>query len=203
MSDLPPDVRDLVIAACYSRAVDLSWDALSQAERSSAYDSWLDDQEIGGRMIPLLTREKARVWLKDVPMKEYARATSGIGPYARFATRQLPGPEALAKQTFGKAWTTQANTLRTKPNRVVIKNGHASRLMLWGSRRALRDLLWAAMVAQVDNGAETVVVLCATRDEHITDTEKKRHIALCELAGVAVVHTEVALREVARPEARS
>jgi hypothetical protein len=147
-------------------------------------------------MVPLLTREKARVWLKDVPMKEYARATAGIGPYARFATLQLPSPEALAQQAFGSSWTTRSGTLRTKPNRVVIESGDASRLMLWGGRRALRDLVWAAMVAQVDDAAATVVVLCATRAEHMTDAERKRHVALGELAGVEVVHTDVVLREV-------
>ncbi len=196
MSDLPPETRDLVIAARYARATDLAWDALSQADRSAAYDAWIDDEEIGKRIVPLLTREKARVWLKDVPMKEYARATAGIGPYARFATLQLPGPEALARQVLGPSWATRLGTLRTKPNRIVIESAESVRLMLWGGRRGLRDLIWAAMVAQVDDAADAVVVLCATRAEHITDAERQRHVALGELAGVEVVHTDVLLREV-------
>jgi hypothetical protein len=194
------DTRDLVIAACYARAAELSWDSLSQQQRSMAYDAWLDDAKIGKLLTPFLSREKARVWLKDVPMKEYSRAVSGIGTYARFAPLQLPGPDLLAQQVFGSSWVADPHTLRTKPNRVVITDGSVDRLMLWGRPRALRDLMWAAMVALVDDAANPVVVLCSTRSVHLTDAERKRHIALGDLVGIVIVHTDVTLRSVQTQE---
>ena len=198
MGDLPADVRDLVIAECYARAADLSWDSLSQLQRSSAYDAWLDDRKIGQRLLPFITREKARVWLKDVPMKEYGRAVAGIGPYARFAPYQMPSPESLVERLFGQKAVVRMATLRTKPNRIVFgdDDGDGERLMLWGAPKALRDLIWAAMVAQIDFGANPVIVLCCTRAEHLTDTDRKRHISLGEIAGIPVIHTDVKTRRV-------
>jgi hypothetical protein len=191
MGDLPADVRDLVIAECYARAADLSWDSLSQLQRSSAYDTWLDDLKIGQRLLSFLSREKARVWLKDVPMKEYGRAVAGIGPYARFAPYQMPSPESLVERLFGQEAVAQTASLRTKPNRIAFCDGEGERLMLWGAPKSLRDLVWAAMVAQVDSAANVVIVLCCTRAEHLTDADRKRHISLGEVAGIPVIHTDV------------
>lgn len=196
MGDLPANVRDLVIAECYARAADLSWDSLSQQQRSSAYDAWLDDRKIGQRLLPFISREKARVWLKDVPMKEYGRAVAGIGPYARFAPYQMPSPESLVERLFGQKAVARMASLRTKPNRIAFDNGDGERLMLWGAPKALRDLIWAAMVAQVDFGADPVIILCCTRAEHLTDTDRKRHVSLGEAAGIPVMHTDVKTRRV-------
>ena len=71
--------------------------------------------------------------------------------------------------------------------------------MLWGSPKALRDLIWAAMVAKVDSAANVVVVLCCTRAEHLTEADRKRHISLGELAGIPVIHTDVTKRRVLPP----
>jgi hypothetical protein len=191
MADLSQRVRDAVIVVCYERAADMEWETLSHRQRSEVYDKWVDDPEIGGPLLGFLSRERARVWLKDVPMKEYSRAVSGVGPYARFASMRLPGPASLATQTLGDGWAVEPGSLRTKPNRVGIVNAGVRRLMLWGPPRALPDLLWAAMVARIDAHADPVIVLTSTRAQSLSSTERLRHEALAGLAGIQVCHTTV------------
>src|SRR6516164_1841683 len=51
-----------------------------------------DDQADRAPRARFLSRERARVWLKDVPMKEYSRARSGIGAFSDLVTVRLPSP---------------------------------------------------------------------------------------------------------------
>lgn len=191
MSELPREMRDNVVTECYRRAALLDWEGLSQRERSRTYDEWLDDPAIGKPLMAFLSRERARVWLKDVPMKEYARAVAGVGPYARFASVRLPGPEVLAERALGEGWKPVKGTLRFKPNRIRVQRGNESRLMLWGTPRGFRDLLWAAMVDVVDESAQPVIVLASTRAQHVSESERARHKNLGNLAGIPVKHTTV------------
>ena len=43
-----------------------------------------------------MARDQARMWIKDMPMKHYARARSGIGPYASLVASHLPGAGQLS-----------------------------------------------------------------------------------------------------------
>ena len=80
MSLLEEQLRRQVIAEIYRRADDLDWDGLSSSDRSTWYVRWLDDPAIGGVLDLYMPRDQARLWIKDVPMKHYARARSGLGP---------------------------------------------------------------------------------------------------------------------------
>ena len=97
MSELPDALRREVVAEAYRQAGELDWDGLTDKQRSATYDRWLDDPGIGHQLTRFLSGERARVWLKDVPMKEYARARTGSEyipiwlPYVSPARVRLPG----------------------------------------------------------------------------------------------------------------
>lgn len=190
MSELENALRRAVVAEVYRQAGELDWDGLTDRQRSAIYDRWLDDPAIGRELTRFLSRERARVWLKDVPMKEYARSRSGIGVYADLVTVRLPGPAQIARQVLGGHWDTLAGTIREKPNRCMVSNGHDQRLMIWGPPRALRDLVWAGINAVADGRQPAPLIVIATpHGESLGDGEVQRHVTVGQIAGLEVRHT--------------
>lgn len=197
MSELESAFRRAVVAEVYRQAGEMDWDGLTDKQRSAVYDQWLDDPAIGQELTRFLSRERSRVWLKDVPMKEYARARSGIGSYADLATVRLPGPGQIARQVLGKHWDAVEGTVREKPNRCVISNGQDKRLMIWGPPKVLRDLVWAGITAVADGGGPApLVVVAAPRGESLGQAEMKRHVRVGEIAGLEVRHTTLRVTRV-------
>lgn len=205
MSELETAFRRAIVAEVYRQAGELDWDGLTDKQRSSVYDQWLDDPAIGRELTRFLSRERARVWLKDVPMKEYARARSGIGVYSDLATIRLPGPGQIARQVLGGDWDMAEGTIHEKPNRCVISNGHDKRLMIWGPPKVLRDLVWAGINAIVDDSQpQPLIVVAAPRGESLGQGEMRRHIKIGEIARLEVRHTVLRVTRVTptgRPEA--
>jgi hypothetical protein len=197
MSDLEAALRRAIIAEVYQQAGDMDWDGLTDKQRSAAYDRWLDDPAIGGELTRFLSRERARVWLKDVPMKEYARARSGIGSFADLVTVRLPGPGQIAQQVLGDNWGAVDGTIREKPNRCVISDGQDTRLMIWGPPKVLRDLIWAGITAVADDREPSpLIVVAAPRGVSPGQSEMNRHVKIGEVAGLEVRHTTLRVTRV-------
>jgi hypothetical protein len=203
MSELEGAFRRAIIAEVYRQAGEMDWDGMTDRQRSAVYDRWLDDPAIGGELTRFLSRERARVWLKDVPMKEYARARSGIGSLSDLVTVRFPGPGQIARQVLGRHWDAIDGTIREKPNRCVISNGHDKRLMIWGPPKALRDLVWAGIIAIADAREPTPLIVVATpRGESLSHGEMKRHKRIGEIASLEVSHTNLRLTHVAPSDRR-
>jgi hypothetical protein len=199
MSELPDALRREVIAEVYRQADHLDWEGLSQSERTTWYDRWVDVPSIGGVLTRFIPRERARRWLKDVPMKHYARARSGVGPYASLVTRRLPGPAEIAVQVFGPAWDVIDGTVLDKPNRCLITDQQNERLMIWGSTNNLRALVWAGLNAAIDSKPHPVIVITTPQGQPLGDGERRRHLALGARIGVDMRHTTV--RQTIQPAA--
>jgi hypothetical protein len=190
MSDLPDELRRAVVAEVYKQAADLDWDGLTDKQRSTVYDRWLDDPSIGRELTRFLSRERARVWLKDVPMKEYARARSGIGVYSDLAIVRLPSPGQIARQVLGNDWDALDGTIHEKPNRCMVSNSRDMRLMIWGPPRSMRDLVWAGINAVAAGlHPKPLLVVAIIYGNVLSDGEKQRNIRLGEIAGLEVRHT--------------
>jgi len=189
MGDIPEAVRRDLIAAVYRHADQLDWDSLTQADRSSWYDRWVEEPAIGGVLTRFIPLERARVWLKDVPMKHYSRARSGVGPYSDLVTRRLPGPEGVATQVFGPSWHVIDGTLQEKPNRCRITDTRAQRLMIWGLPKNMHALVWAGLNSAIDGEPSPAIVVTTLQGQPISHGERQRHIALGERVGIEVLHT--------------
>jgi hypothetical protein len=188
MSRMPEDVRRKVIAELYRRADQLDWDGLRPAERSTWYTRWLDDADIGGVLDAYMTRDQARLWLKDTPMKHYTRARSGIGPYAGLVSSRLPDAPRLTRLVFGERWAVVPDSLRDKPNRCLISNGRRRLDMIWGPPRAFPSLIWAAINAVVDETDQPAILVVTRQGERLTDGQLARHRKMGELVRVEVHH---------------
>jgi hypothetical protein len=188
---MPDDLRRKVIAEIYQRADDLDWDGLSPADRSTWYVRWLDDPAIGGILDTYMSRDQARLWIKDMPMKHYSRARSGIGPYANLVNSQLPGASQLTRLAFGPTWAPIEGTTKEKPNRCMVHDGHNQAQMIWGPPRAFPSLVWAGLNAMIDDGPMPVVVVVTRQGERLTDGELDRHRRIAERVGVEVHHLSV------------
>lgn len=197
MSELENALRRAIVAEVYRQAGDMDWDGLTDKQRSAVYDRWLDDPAIGRQLTRFLSRERARVWLKDVPMKEYARARSGIGVYSDLTAVRFPSPGQIARQVMGASWDTLNSTIREKPNRCEISDGINKRLMIWGPPKVLRDLVWAGIIAVADGREPTpLIVVAAPRGESLDQSEIKRHVRIGKIAGLEVRHTTLRITRV-------
>src|SRR5260370_25246751 len=96
---LPEETYERVVTRLLQAAHRLDWPHLSVTARSAQYAKWVQDPEVGGRLMQFMTPEQARVWIKDGPMKEWARAVSGIGKYTPLVSR----PGATASQLVHRA----------------------------------------------------------------------------------------------------
>jgi hypothetical protein len=204
MSELENAFRRAIIAEVYRQAGEMDWDGLTDRQRSAVYDRWLDDPAIGLELTRFLSRERARVWLKDVPMKEYARARSGIGSLADLVTVRLPGPAQITRQVLGGSWGTVDGSIREKPNRCVISSGRDKRLMIWGPPKVLRDLIWAGITSIADGRDPTpLIVIAAAHGESMSQSEAARHVRIGKIAGLEVRHTSLRVTRVVRPRSAS
>lgn len=197
MSELEGAFRRAIIAEVYRQAGEMDWDGLTDRQRSAVYDRWLDDPAIGCELTRFLSRERARVWLKDVPMKEYARARSGIGSFADLVTVRLPGPDQIVKQVLGGRWDAVEGTTREKPNRCIVCDGQDKRLMIWGPPKTLRDLVWAGIIAMAEGHELTpLVVVAAPRGESLAESEMRRQVRIGEIASLEIRHTTLRVTRV-------
>jgi hypothetical protein len=188
MSRMPDEKRLQVIVELYRRADQVDWDGLQSAERSTWYTRWLDDAEIGGVLDAYMTRDQARLWIKDTPMKHYNRARSGIGPYKELVSSRLPDAPRLTHLVFGDDWTVLPESIRDKPNRCIISNGQRRVDIMWGPPRTFQSLVWAALNAVVDEADEPAILVVSRQGERLTDGQVARHRKMGELLHVAVHH---------------
>lgn len=193
MSVMEERLRRAIVAEVYRRADGMDWDALTNRQHTEVYDQWLDAPAIGGQLTRFMTRERARVWLKDVPMKEYTRARNGIGTFADLVTVRYPSPGQIAKQVLGQEWDVAGPTLN-KPARCVVSDGRQQRFMMWGPQKTFRDIIWAGINALVDQRPTPVLVVTVPRGQILDEGEKRRNNLIGKQVGLEVRH--VALKMV-------
>lgn len=191
MRRLPETLRRKIIAELYRRADKLDWDGLLPAERSTWYTRWLEDPDIGGILDAYMTRDQARLWIKDTPMKHYNRARSGIGPYAEFTERRLPDAHELVKLAFGDKCDVIPNSIRDKANRCRIAYDDKKALVIWGSPRTLQSLIWGAHNAILDEVDRPIILVVCTQGERLSEGQMLRHRRLGRILHVPVRHITV------------
>jgi hypothetical protein len=191
MRRMPEDARRKVIVELFRRADQLDWDGLQPAERSTWYARWLDEPDIGGVLDAYMTRDQARLWIKETPMKHYNRARSGIGPYASLVSSRLPDAPRLTRLVFGEPWAVVPKSIRDKPNRCLISDGRQRIGMIWGPPRTFQSLIWAALNAVVDEADQPAILVVSRQGERLTDGQLARHRKMGELLHVSVHHVTV------------
>jgi hypothetical protein len=136
-----------VVQRIYADAQRLDWEHRSQREHTEQYARWLADPNVGGVLSDWMSPEEQRVWLKDVPMKEFARALAGEGPFAAYLSNHPRSPRLVVAQVLGDKWQLVVGSNDVKPLRCDASNGSQTVRVLWGPAKDFKHLLWAALEA--------------------------------------------------------
>lgn len=172
---MPKDIREAVIRELYRQVGSLDWEGVSIRSRTAYYTRWVEDEAIGGELADYYTAEGMRVWLKDGPLKEYARALENFGSYAIYATKRLSPADEFVAQVLGDSWKIKTGSTREKPMHCVATDGTLERYVCWGRPRAFRDLLWAAVNNAVSARLKPLIVVYVTDDSVVEEPLKRKH----------------------------
>lgn len=163
---VPRRVAEDVLQRINADADAADWDRLSQAEKTAKIAAWVEAEDIGGVLKPLLGGEaEARMWLKDVALR-------------RRSWHRQPEPEFVAERVFGDA-ATSIIAVGRKPSHAVVERAGEKRYLCWGPYTNVRNLVWAALNAEFEHGVGGAHVAIVERG---TITPPDRRSRLQEIA---------------------
>jgi hypothetical protein len=156
---LPEALRAEVVRALYSDANQLGWANLGPQAKTIAFNRWIDDPRVGGRLTSYMNPEQARLWIKDGPMKEYARAMRGTGRFAEFGRQGGTSPQDIVNHALGDGATIHG-TIGTKPPHCLATSIDGMQAYVtWGDANSLKHLLWAALRAAIESNVTGHIVV--------------------------------------------
>ncbi|GAA4411484.1 hypothetical protein GCM10023148_04100 [Actinokineospora soli] len=193
---VPQEIKDSVVGELYRRLDKLDWDEVPAREKTAYYTDWVDDPAIGGELADYYTAEGMRVWLKDGPLKEYARALEGFGSYARYATRRLTPPDDFIPRMLGSSWALVPNSVGEKPMHCLVQAGERRRYVCWAKSRNFRDLVWAAVNKAITSSERPLMVVYTKSGSEVTQRTRRLHERLAEHCALDLAYTERSLTPV-------
>ncbi|GAA3462115.1 hypothetical protein ACFFSW_14170 [Saccharothrix longispora] len=185
---MPKEVKDSVIRELYRQVGSLDWEAVPTRQRTAYYTRWVEDEAIGGELADYYTAEGMRVWLKDGPLKEYARALENFGSYAAYATKRLSPPDEFVTELLGDRWTIKPGSLGEKPMHCTVIDQTRERYVCWGRPRTFRDMLWAAVNNAVTAPSKPLIVVYVTDDAEVEEQQKQRHELIAKHCSLDLAH---------------
>ncbi|KOX16887.1 hypothetical protein ADK67_39570 [Saccharothrix sp. NRRL B-16348] len=188
--EIPKAVREAVVRELFLQVESLDWEAMSARDKTRQYARWIEDPAIGGELADWYTAEHIRVWLKDGPLKEYARALEGVGPFAEYTTKRLTDPAELVRRSLGDGWNIVPNSIREKPMHCQANLGSARRYVCWGKPGTFRDLLWAAVNAAVEMTTRPMIVVTLREGQQIDSPLRRKHERLAHHCSLDLAYVE-------------
>ena len=188
MTRIPTELRAQVIRRVYADADRIRWNTQSPNVRSSQYDRWVSDPQVGGILSVFIELGRVRIWLKDNPLKHYLNAKHGVGPYAPYADITGPTPSLVASTTLGNGWQVVQGTIRDKPLRFQAGREDAHAAVAYGPSPKFRDLIWSALNDAISPTAPPRSVV-AVIDEHeapTSDSERFRQQRMADRCSIEV-----------------
>ena len=175
-----------VVAAIYQDADEAGWETLGPRDRSRMYGEWVEADHVGGVLTQYMTPEAARSWIKDGPMKEYARANRGAGRYAEFGREGGTGVADIVRVALGDGARVVEGSERVKPFRCRATAGDVTAVVAWGESRQFKDLLWAALRAATEEAVPAHVVVMEPPGRAASPTDRSRHAALARRCSIGL-----------------
>ncbi len=189
MTRLPNDIRDRVWERLYRDADAADWENLSARAKSLQYTRWLDDEDVGGLLMRFMDRDDARVYLKDSPLKEYARALAGEGPGAKHTTNRQAAPQTIVRAALGGGWRVVSGSVGIKPMHCVAENGEERRVIYWARTDRLGDLIWAALNKVTDDpNADPLLVIRESIAKPTPTATRDRQRAMAGRCGLELTY---------------
>jgi hypothetical protein len=190
-SRVPWEVEEAIVGRLFADMERLGWEGLTPRQRTSQYGRWIADPEVGQRLATFMTPERARVWIKDGPVKEYPRALAGVGKYAPLANGSGSGAD-IVRRALGAEWITDTATLRVKPLRIEAHRDEDTVVLAWGPARDLKHLVWAALNADASGDPrEWVLAVTGSFTRPVTASDKAHQLRIARRCGLRLVHVEL------------
>ncbi|MBO4269088.1 hypothetical protein [Microbispora triticiradicis] len=196
MSELPEPIREQVIIELYRQADELDWELLPVTQKKNQYRKWIEDPRVGGILKSFFDEHRMGTWIKDTPMKEYARAQEGFGSLAKYARSRFPGPSSLVERALGSDWKVIEGSVNEKPMNCLATNGSRDRYICWGRPNTFRDLVWAALNKAITMAENPLIVVTLQDGIVLSKSEKVFHQAIASHCGVDVKHIHRELQRV-------
>lgn len=188
------DKRADVVKALYADAARVEWEFLPIHQRTAQYDKWVVAPEIGGVLTEYMSAETSRSWIKDGPMKEYARAQQGVGRYAKFGSKAAVAPAQVVARALGPEATVVDGTFGVKPLHCVGALAERETYLAWGEAKNFRYLVWACLTYLADSpSADAHVVVTETMADPTTASEKAQHAAIAGRCRIGLSHYRIAV----------
>jgi hypothetical protein len=190
---IPKDIRESVLRELYRQVGLLNWEDIPSRKKTEYYAQWVEDPTIGGELADYYTAEGMRVWLKDGPLKEYARALEGVGPFAKYTTKRLSPPSEFIARALGETWAIVPDSIGEKPMHCLVTDGAQQRYVCWGNPQTFRDLLWAAVNMALAPAARPTIVVCLSEGKVINPSQRRLHERIAEHCALelAYVHRQL------------
>lgn len=189
--NISPKLQEKIVRRLFGQAEEVGWIYLPDHERTALYREWVADPEIGGRLTDFMSADDARVWIKNSPMKEFARARFGVGTWAQYVSNPAAGANELIRSALGDGWEADMQTRQIKPLRLLTYRDEEEVMFTWAPFKDFKHLVWAAIKAQAD-GNETPWVLCVlgSFESPIPEDKKAFHRRVGQRCQLKVVHVE-------------
>jgi hypothetical protein len=189
LSEVPGPIRSEVITELYRQAAELDWELLSLTEKKLQYRRWVEDPRVGGRLRAFLDDHRIGTWIKDTPMKEYARVQEGFGSMAIYAvSRYVPAPELLVQNAIGDGWTIKRGSLDEKPMHCVATSHGEERYVCWGKPSSFRDLTWAALDKVIAMPIRPMIIVTPQEAQVVSAAERKFQESIAEHCGIDICY---------------
>ncbi len=186
---IPRSVEESVVRLLFDDARRLDWNSLNVRQRTEHYRRWTSDPQIGGRLREHMSESDARVWIKDGPMKEWTRASNGIGRYAGLIEGSQTVASRVTTKALGHEWLAVPGSLKEKPLRVMVRENEEERILTWGSSSDLKHMVWAALRAAADGDSrDWVVCVTETFTCPVPANEKRAQLRLAKRCNLDLVH---------------
>jgi hypothetical protein len=198
LSEVPGPIRGEVITELYRQAAELDWELLSLTEKKLQYRRWVEDPRVGGRLRAFWDDHRIGTWIKDTPMKEYARVQEGFGSMAIYAvSRYVPAPELLVQNAIGDEWALKRGSLDEKPMHCVATSRGRERYVCWGKPSTFRDLAWAALDRVIAMPIQPMIIVTPQEGQVVSVAERKFQQSIAEHCGIEICYLtrRVQLRE--------
>lgn len=189
---LPEALRADVVRALYADANQLGWTTLGPQAKTVAFNRWVEDPRVGGRLAGYMSPEQARLWIKDGPMKEYARAMRGAGRFAEFGRQGGTSPQDIVNRALGAGAQIQGNVGTKPPHCLATNRDGTTAYVTWGDTSSLKHLLWAALRASIEHDLSGHIVVLEPPGTVTPTAAAEEQKAITQRCGLQLHH----LREV-------
>lgn len=189
---LPEALRADVVRALYADANQLGWTTLGPQAKTVAFNRWVEDPRVGGRLAGYMSPEQARLWIKDGPMKEYARAMRGAGRFAELGRQGGTSPQDIVNRALGAGAQIQGNVGTKPPHCLATNRDGTTAYVTWGDTSSLKHLLWAALRASIEQDLSGHIVVLEPPGTVTPTAAAEEQKAITQRCGLQLHH----LREV-------